>query len=73
MTKKDRQHLGRLIMRVHLSPYQRYQLIESLPYLSAKKLKQVYMQLQAIEKKEQGLIKSVNKMKAAVESGKISV
>ena len=71
MKKKDYQDFGRLLLRVNLSPYQRHQLIESLPYLSEKKLKQIYAQLKKIYTREHSLSRSIRHMRADVKSGKI--
>ena len=73
MTKKELTDFGKLIMRVNLSAYQRYQLIESLPYLSAKKLKTIYHQLKTIHKSEQSVLVSVTEMKSDFESGRLKI
>ena len=73
MKKKDYQDFGRLLLRVNLSPYQRHQLIESLPYLSDKKMKQIYNQLKKIYIREHSLSRSIKHMRSDLKSGKIKV
>jgi len=70
MTKSERIEFGELIIKVHLSPYQRYQLIESLPYLSPKKLKQTYHKLKKIYQEESSIMTDINKIKTEAKAGK---